>query len=148
MSNQTTDRPTRAHVPLPSPLLSSPARPGLRPHLTPAVQAKTLPAILAGEDVLAQAKTGTGKTLGFLVPTLQSLVSLPSLPPANQTSILILSPTRELALQIATAGEPFLRFLPHKYEIQTAIGGTSMDKDLKVRTPPPSRHDQPWVLSC
>lgn len=70
-------------------------------------------------------------SLAFLVPTLQSLVTLPSPPPAQQTSILILSPTRELALQIATAAEPFLRFLPFQYGIQTvrssrmAFTGTS-----------------------
>jgi ATP-dependent RNA helicase MSS116 len=51
-------------------------------------------------DVLAQAKTGTGKTIAFLLPALHSLLTQPSLP-KGQVAILILSPTRELALQIA-----------------------------------------------
>src|SRR5271170_4850668 len=60
------------------------------------VQAQAIPPALAGRDVLATAQTGTGKTLAFVLPLLESLLA------ARRTGIhaLILSPTRELAMQI------------------------------------------------
>ncbi|MBK1733100.1 ATP-dependent RNA helicase RhlB [Thiococcus pfennigii] len=70
-------------------------------HCTP-IQAETLPIGLAGRDVAGQAQTGTGKTAAFLIVTLQRLLTSPS-PPAGQGShprVLILAPTRELAVQI------------------------------------------------
>ena len=69
--------------------------------MTP-VQEATLPVILSGRDLLAKAKTGTGKTLAFLVPTIETL--LRAGPRANNNAIraLVLSPTRELAQQTAT----------------------------------------------
>ncbi|KAI7692082.1 hypothetical protein KC322_g11027, partial [Hortaea werneckii] len=51
-------------------------------------------------DCLVQAKTGTGKTIAFLLPSLHSLLQQQTLP-AGQVGILVVSPTRELALQIA-----------------------------------------------
>lgn len=60
------------------------------------VQAQAVPAALAGSDVVATAQTGTGKTLAFVLPLLQSLVSQP----VRGISGLILTPTRELAIQI------------------------------------------------
>jgi len=65
--------------------------------LTP-VQAQAIPAALAGGDVVATAPTGTGKTLAFLTPLLESLVSKPATSRGIQA--VILSPTRELAIQI------------------------------------------------
>ncbi|KAI3395631.1 hypothetical protein diail_1069 [Diaporthe ilicicola] len=87
------------------------------------VQAATLPVLLSGRDVLAQAKTGTGKTVAFLLPVIQKLVT-------NQTNsrgtcLLVISPTRELALQIAEEAKQLLRRFP-KYRVCTAIGGTNM----------------------
>lgn len=65
------------------------------------VQAESIPPLMAGRDVVAQAQTGTGKTLAFLLPILQSIdTKLPDV------QALILTPTRELALQItAVAGK-------------------------------------------
>ena len=67
------------------------------------IQAKAIPAVLAGGDVLAGAQTGTGKTAGFVLPMLQRLTDRPS--PYRSTArkplrALILTPTRELAAQI------------------------------------------------
>ncbi|CAN6641676.1 ATP-dependent RNA helicase Has1p [Trichomonascus vanleenenianus] len=64
-----------------------------------AVQARTIPPLLAGKDVLGAAKTGSGKTLAFLIPAIQLLYSL-KFKPRNGTGVIVISPTRELALQI------------------------------------------------
>jgi ATP-dependent RNA helicase DDX18/HAS1 len=62
------------------------------------IQARSIPHILAGKDVLGAAKTGSGKTLAFLVPALQLLHTVKFLP-RNGTGCIVISPTRELALQ-------------------------------------------------
>ena len=61
------------------------------------IQAQTLPLALAGNDLIGQAKTGTGKTLGFGIPLLQRITEDESLPQA-----LVIVPTRELCLQVAS----------------------------------------------
>ncbi|CAE6415436.1 unnamed protein product [Rhizoctonia solani] len=66
--------------------------------MTP-VQARTIPPLLAGRDVLGAARTGSGKTLAFLVPSIELLCRM-KFKPRNGTGIIIISPTRELALQI------------------------------------------------
>lgn len=66
------------------------------------VQLQTIPAILKGDDVLAAAQTGTGKTASFVAPMLD-ILSNTSAPTANHVKGLILSPTRELAVQLHQA---------------------------------------------
>lgn len=102
--------------------------------MTP-VQAKTLPETLAGHDVLAQAKTGTGKTFAFLIPALQRLVgngpprdSRPN--PNRPISVLVISPTRELALQIAQDSKRLLARFPG-YSVQYAVGGLNPNTNYK-----------------
>lgn len=64
------------------------------------IQAQAIPAIMAGKDVMAAAQTGTGKTAGFTLPILERLAGgTPAR--SNQTRALILTPTRELAAQVA-----------------------------------------------
>ncbi|GAA6053731.1 hypothetical protein JCM3770_003188 [Rhodotorula araucariae] len=63
------------------------------------VQARTIPPLLAGKDVLGAAKTGSGKTLAFLIPAVEMLNKL-KFKPRNGTGAIVVSPTRELALQI------------------------------------------------
>ena len=70
------------------------------------VQAQAIPPALAGHDVVATAQTGTGKTLGFALPLLQRLVSKTGAPGVRAV---VLSPTRELAIQI---NEAFLQLVP------------------------------------
>ncbi|KAJ3124822.1 hypothetical protein HK100_011094 [Physocladia obscura] len=113
------------------------------------VQEQTMLQILNGHDCLAQAKTGTGKTLGFLIPSIERLYrssfagnsnnSKPNLPPPNNVSILVISPTRELAQQIAAEAEQLLTFLPFK--VQVVIGGTNMNSDVKRLENPNLRCD-------
>src|SRR5258707_9876472 len=62
-----------------------------------AVQAQAIPPALAGRDVVATAQTGTGKTLAFVLPLLESLVNNTS---RHGIQALVVSPTRELAIQI------------------------------------------------
>ncbi len=64
------------------------------------IQAGALPAGLAGKDVLGIAQTGTGKTAAFALPILQAMATSPMRPRRHATRALILSPTRELAVQI------------------------------------------------
>lgn len=64
------------------------------------IQAQTIPVALDGKDILGSAPTGTGKTLAFLIPAVQHLLDFPRRKP-GPPRILILTPTRELAIQIA-----------------------------------------------
>ncbi|MDX2206319.1 MAG: DEAD/DEAH box helicase [Gemmatimonadales bacterium] len=65
------------------------------------VQQESIPYLLAGRDILAQAATGTGKTAAFALPLLQRLPSTP--PEPSRPAVLVLTPTRELAVQVAEA---------------------------------------------
>ncbi|WP_409017503.1 DEAD/DEAH box helicase [Arthrobacter sp. MP_2.3] len=70
------------------------------------IQAMTLPVALAGHDIIGQAKTGTGKTLGFGIPALQRVVGpddagYDKLPAPGAPQALVIVPTRELAVQVA-----------------------------------------------
>ncbi|KAL8767663.1 MAG: hypothetical protein Q9209_005922 [Squamulea sp. 1 TL-2023] len=81
----------------------------------------TLPDL--GSDCLVQAKTGTGKTIAFLLPAIQN--TLRSRPGPGLVAILVLSPTRELALQIAAEAKHLLSKLRPTMEVHTAFGGTA-----------------------
>ena len=78
---------------------------------------------------MAQAKTGTGKTLAFLIPAIHHLLNRSSLPAKSSTSVLVLSPTRELASQIGVAAEGLIK--DTGLGIQTVIGGTNIKTDVK-----------------
>ncbi|MDB5758730.1 MAG: type restriction enzyme res subunit, partial [Burkholderia sp.] len=64
------------------------------------VQAQAIPAVLAGRDLMAAAQTGTGKTAGFALPLLQRLTMQGPKVAANSVRLLVLVPTRELAVQV------------------------------------------------
>ena len=68
------------------------------------IQRKTIPVLLAGRDVIGQAQTGTGKTAAFALPILQNLD-----PNARAVQALVLTPTRELAIQVAEAVHTYSR---------------------------------------
>src|SRR5689334_3377060 len=74
------------------------------------IQARAIPAVLAGGDVLAGAQTGTGKTAGFVLPTLQRLSEESRAAPGNKrraVRALILVPTRELAAQVEASVQTY-----------------------------------------
>lgn len=89
------------------------------------IQAEAIPLILDEKrDILGTAQTGTGKTGAFAIPLSAKLLTNP------EESVLVLTPTRELALQVITV---FHQLLAHEKSVKTAllIGGTSMDKQLR-----------------
>ena len=87
------------------------------------IQARAIPHLLAGRDLLGIAHTGTGKTAAFALPMLQHLISTPVRPAPFTARALILAPTRELALQIE---ESLRRFGSHqKLHIVPILGGVS-----------------------
>ncbi|MEO7478440.1 MAG: ATP-dependent RNA helicase RhlB [Lysobacteraceae bacterium] len=99
--------------------------------LTP-IQALTLPLALAGRDIAGQAQTGTGKTLAFLIATIDRLLKRPAL--ANRGDAdpraLILAPTRELAIQIHKDALAFGSALGIKYAL--VYGGVDYDKQREI----------------
>src|ERR1700741_2725740 len=89
--------PPFSSLPLPPATLTNLQRLGYE-HMTP-IQAASLPLALAGKDLIAQAKTGSGKTAAFALPLLANLNPRPS-PGAMAVQALVLCPTRELADQV------------------------------------------------
>lgn len=92
------------------------------------VQAKTIPPLLAGRDVLGAAKTGSGKTLAFLIPAIELLYLL-KFKPRNGTGVVIISPTRELALQIFGVARELMEF--HSQTFGIVIGGANRRQEAE-----------------
>ena len=86
------------------------------------IQAETLQPGLRGDDILARARTGTGKTVAFLIPALQNLQGV------NKVEVLCVSPTRELATQISDQASKMLKSHSKKPKVQTLFGGTIKPK--------------------
>ncbi|RKF72593.1 ATP-dependent RNA helicase HAS1 [Golovinomyces cichoracearum] len=86
------------------------------------IQRRGIPPLLAGRDVLGAAKTGSGKTLSFLIPAVEMLYSL-RFKPRNGTGVIVVSPTRELALQIFGVARELMAHHSQTYGI--IIGGAN-----------------------
>jgi len=86
------------------------------------IQRRGIPPLLAGRDVLGAAKTGSGKTLAFLIPAVEMLHSL-RFKPRNGTGVIVVSPTRELALQIFGVARELMEHHSQTYGI--VIGGAN-----------------------
>ena len=89
------------------------------------IQAKSIPPLLAGSDLLGQAQTGTGKTAAFSLPLLSNLDLSQSKP-----QVLVLTPTRELAIQVAEAMQSYAKKL-HGFHVLPIYGGQSIGIQLK-----------------
>ena len=89
----------------------------------PPIQAQTIPVILEGNDLIAQAQTGTGKTAAFALPILQLLTESESTKDTCAVQALVLAPTRELAQQVADTFDEFDRYLPRGIGVTAVIGG-------------------------
>jgi ATP-dependent RNA helicase RhlE len=87
------------------------------------IQSEAIPSILAGRDLLGIAQTGTGKTAAFALPILQRLAADPRRPEPRTCRALILSPTRELASQIAEGFKAYGRHA--KLSVAVVFGGVS-----------------------
>mgnify|MGYP000382025775 CR=1 FL=1 len=92
--------------------------------MTP-VQQQAIPTIRRGSDVLASAQTGTGKTAAFALPILQRLVDNPAPAQPSNARVLILTPTRELAAQVASNINDFAKYLD--ISVLTLVGGGKQD---------------------
>lgn len=110
---------------LSAPILDAVAEQG---YTTPSpIQAKAIPAVLDGRDVMAAAQTGTGKTAGFTLPILERL-STGTRAPAKQVRALILTPTRELAAQIGANIEAYGKHLPLRSAV--VFGGVKINPQI------------------
>ena len=89
------------------------------------IQARTIPALLAGRDVLGQAQTGTGKTAAFALPLLARLDLDQHAP-----QVLVLTPTRELAIQVAEAFQRYAANVPG-FRVLPIYGGQAYSLQLK-----------------
>ncbi|EFJ48047.1 hypothetical protein VOLCADRAFT_91218 [Volvox carteri f. nagariensis] len=101
----------------------------LRYELCSLVQAASIPVCLGPEDVIAKAKTGTGKTLAFIIPTIEKVLARRA--PPGKVSALVLSPTRELARQIQTETHKMLTFHPGLHSM-VVYGGVDVKKHLRA----------------
>ncbi|KAL7953496.1 P-loop containing nucleoside triphosphate hydrolase protein [Trichoderma compactum] len=95
------------------------------------IQRSAIPPLLAGKDVLGAAKTGSGKTLAFLIPAIEILSSL-RFKPRNGTGVIVVSPTRELALQIFGVARELMKHHSQTYGI--AIGGANRRAEVEKLT--------------
>ncbi|CAI5711961.1 unnamed protein product [Hyaloperonospora brassicae] len=95
------------------------------------VQNETFAHILEGKDVLAKAKTGNGKTIAFLLPVIENMVKRGRQSPSAIPALAV-SPTRELALQIATEANRLTKF--HAFHVACFVGGTVVKKDQRTLT--------------
>ena len=94
------------------------------------IQAKAIPPLLAGRDMVGIARTGTGKTAAFALPLLQRLAAHPARPRPGECRALILSPTRELAAQIGESIAAYGRYL--HLASATVYGGVSIGAQLRT----------------
>jgi ATP-dependent RNA helicase DeaD len=89
------------------------------------IQAESIPPLLQGLDLLGQAQTGTGKTAAFALPLLSRLDLTQSLP-----QVLVLTPTRELAIQVAEAFQRYAHYLKG-FHVLPLYGGQAYDNQLR-----------------
>ena len=98
--------------------------------LTPTqIQKEVIPLVLAKKDVMASSQTGSGKSASFVLPIIE-LISKNKTEGKAKIKALVLTPTRELTLQVAEAFEIFGKFLPKKLKVVSVIGGEGIGDQL------------------
>ena len=97
------------------------------------IQAKAIPSLLQGRDLLGIAQTGTGKTAAFSLPIIQRLITDKRPRVAKQTRVLVLAPTRELAVQIGDSFKAYGRFA--RLSVAVVVGGMSMRAQTQALAP-------------
>ena len=106
------------------------------------IQRESIPVLLSGRDVLGQAATGTGKTAAFALPLLQRLSGTAPVP--NRPALLVLVPTRELAMQGSEAIFKYGRHLAAR--VVPIYGGQPIYRQFQQLEQPPVPPDQQQVL--
>src|SRR5690606_36315689 len=106
------------------------------------IQRGAIPLILAGRDLLARAQTGTGKTAGFTLPLLQNLMQRTPQPGKRRVRALVLTPTRELAAQVAASVSAYGAHLPLRsiavfggVNIRPQFAALDRGVDIDIATP-------------
>jgi len=89
------------------------------------IQAKAIPLVIEGKDVLAAAQTGTGKTAGFTLPLLERLSQTSPQMKKKQIRVLVLTPTRELAAQVAESIKTYGKYM--QYKSMVIFGGVGIN---------------------
>ena len=89
------------------------------------IQLKTIPILLAGKDMVGQAQTGTGKTAAFALPMLEKIDSK-----SKQVQALVLTPTRELAIQVAEAFHTYAKHIGG-IRVLPVYGGQSISQQIR-----------------
>jgi len=92
------------------------------------IQKQAIPAILNGGDLMAAAQTGTGKTAGFTLPTLQLLNNNPRKHKSHHPRVLVLTPTRELAAQVQASIDTYGKHLPLRSMV--VFGGVKINPQI------------------
>ena len=93
------------------------------------IQKKVIPLVLQSKDIMAMAQTGSGKSASFILPILQMWSQRKGEGKAK-IKVLVLTPTRELTLQVAAAFNEFGKYLPKKPKVVSVIGGESIGDQL------------------
>ncbi len=93
------------------------------------IQQEVIPLVLDGVDIMAKAQTGSGKTASFVLPILNKLLQIKP-PKKAKIQVLVLTPTRELTLQVAHTFSTFSEYLPNKPKVVSIIGGQSIGDQL------------------
>ena len=94
-----------------------------------AVQSAAIPAFFQGRDVLCSAPTGSGKTAAYVLPLLHQIIERPARL-AGKTQVLVLVPTRELAVQVGEAFVSFAAYLPQRIKVAVVFGGVSINPQM------------------
>ena len=94
------------------------------------VQEKVIPLVLAKKDVMALSQTGSGKSASFVLPVLQLWSESRDSAKKGKIKVLVLTPTRELTLQVASTFSEFAKELPKKPQIVSIIGGEKIGEQL------------------
>ena len=90
------------------------------------IQSQAIPVVMSGSDVIGQAQTGTGKTAAFGIPILQTVD-----PSNKKTQVIILSPTRELAIQVSEEIRKLSKYM-HGVKILPVYGGQDINRQIKA----------------
>jgi superfamily II DNA/RNA helicase len=98
------------------------------------IQKQAIPELLTGHDIMASAQTGTGKTAAFMLPALHRLAT-PSKVHSRGPRILVLTPTRELALQVSEAATKYGKYL-HRVKVVSILGGMPYPLQNKLLSQP------------
>lgn len=93
------------------------------------IQVEAIPLLLKGKDVLGLAPTGSGKTAAYILPILQQLLAKEA-PKDRAIQVLVMVPTRELAVQVGEVAENFSRFLPRRIKSLAVFGGVSINPQM------------------